>query len=48
MRQVRHIAGTGDIRNTYKIFVGKKVKGMKQLRNVEVQGRIILKQFLEK
>jgi hypothetical protein len=47
MRWARHVALMGEMRNTYSIFDGQR-EGKKQLGNLDVDGRIILKWILGK
>jgi hypothetical protein len=47
MRLVRHVARIVDIRNTYKILVGK-LKGKDHSDDLDVNGKRVLKCILEK
>jgi len=46
MRWMGHVACLGDMRNAYKIFVGKP-EGMNHLEDVNIDGKIILKWILK-
>jgi hypothetical protein len=47
MNWAGHVAWLGEIRNAYKILVGKP-EGRRPLRRPSVDGRVILKWILEK
>jgi hypothetical protein len=47
MRWMGHVACLGDMRNAYKIFVGKP-EGMNHLEDVNIDGKIMFEWYLGK
>jgi hypothetical protein len=47
MRWAGHVGRTGEMRNSYKIFVGN-LKGRDHVKDLGIDGKIILEWFLGK